>query len=122
MFNEFNKIIIIFSRMQRRKGIHRTRRSHTHRSHTHRSHTHRNHTHRNRSKRIICNRTKRNRTKRNHTKRNRTKGGNYTDATTTERELVPIGTKGVVVSMPGYVFSAKEYDEHMEYMDRQGSP
>jgi hypothetical protein len=30
--------------------------------------------------------------------------------------------KGVVVSMPGYVFSAKEYDEHMKYMDRQGSP
>jgi hypothetical protein len=98
--------------MQRRKGIHRTRRSHTHRS--------------NRIKRIICNHTKRNhtkrnRTKRNRTKRNRTKGGNYTDVTTTERELVPMKSKGVVVAMPGYVFSAEEYDRHMEYMDRQGS-
>jgi hypothetical protein len=29
-------------------------------------------------------------------------------------------SKGVVVSMPGYVFSAEEYDRHMENMDRQG--
>lgn len=64
------------------------------------------------NKRIICNRIK----------QNRTKGGDYTDPTITERELVPLKSKGVVVAMPGYVFSAKEYVDHMEYMDRQGSP
>jgi hypothetical protein len=105
--------IIIFSRMQRRrKGIHRAQQ--TQRRSIRRNRTRRNRTHRNRnrthSKRIICNYTK------------RTKGGNYDkDVTTNTRELVPIKSKGVVVAMPGYVFSAKEYDDHMEYMDRQGS-
>jgi len=101
--------IIIFSRMQRRrKGIHRTQR--TQRRSTRRNRTRSTHRNRTHSKRIICNRTK------------RTKGGNYDkDVTTNTRELVPIKSKGVVVAMPGYVFSAKEYDDHMEYMDRQGS-
>lgn len=93
---------------RRRKGIQSSKRSYRNRSHRNRNRSNRTH-----RKRIICNRI--NRTKRR-------KGGNYTDATTAERELVPIMPKGVVVSMPGYVFSAKEYDEHMKYMDRQGSP
>ena len=89
--------------MQRRRGIHRTLRK---RNRSTRRST--------RSKRIICNK----RTRRNK----RTKGGNYDkDVTTNTRELVPIKSKGVVVAMPGYVFSAREYDDHMEYMDRQGS-
>jgi len=104
---------------RRRKGIQSSKRSYRNRTHrnrsnrSNRSHRNRNRSNRTHRKRIICNRI--NRTKRR-------KGGNYTDATTAERELVPIMPKGVVVSMPGYVFSAKEYDEHMKYMDRQGSP
>jgi hypothetical protein len=100
--------------MQRRKGTQSSKRTYRNRTKRNRSSTHR-------SKRIICNRTKRNRIKRNQTKRNRTNGGDYTNATTTERELVPIGPKGVVVAMPGYVFSAEEYVRHMENMDRHGS-
>ena len=106
--------------MQRRKGLYRTQRiqrtrsnrSRTHRSRTHRSRTHRSRTHR--TKRIICNRTKRNRTKRR-------KGGNYdTDVTTQTRELVPMKSKDVVVTMPEHVLSAEDYVKHMEYRDFHG--
>ena len=106
--------------MQRRKGTHRTqqiqrgKRTRSNRSRTHRRTYRSTYRSTHHSKRIICNRAKRNRTK-------RTNGGDYTDATITERELVPIGPKGVVVAMPGYVFSAEEYVRHMENVDRNGS-
>lgn len=94
---------------RRRKGIHRTYRLKRTRSNRRtRRNTQRSH----RSKRIIC----------NHKKQNRRTGGNYDiDVTTQTRELVPMKSEGVVVAMPGYVLSVKDYQKHMENMDFHGS-
>ena len=118
--NKFNKIIIIFSRMPKsHKGIRRmTRQNKRRMTRQNKRRMTRQNTHRN--KRVICSKlTRHNR----RTKANKMRGGNYdTDVTTKTMELVPITSKDVVVSMPGHVLSAKDYEKHMEYLDFQGQP